>query len=450
MLIVSNPILRKLIKSSYELTDIQRISEVLREKGTFEFRRLSNGLFPAIIVETNTEYTGYGNVWVRDNVYIAYSHYALGIFDVASKNINTLMTYFRNHRHRFVDIIENRIDASEPMSRPHVRFDGNELKEIDQKWAHAQNDALGYFLWLYCEMASRGVIIPQRPDAEILALFVLYFQAIRYWEDEDSGHWEEVRKISASSIGVVIAGLEALKQLIKISKSFQCEHKKTIITVEFLERLIQFGKSSLEQILPWECVQSDLTKRRQYDAALLFLIYPLRVVQDSVADQILQEVISNLQGDYGIRRYLGDSYWAPDYKAKLLPEKRTADFSDNMLSRNDLLAQAGTEAQWCIFDPVISAIYGLKFWTTKQQVYLDKQTEYLNRSLGQITAPKSLPAYMNVPEFKCPELYYIEKGQYAPNDNVPLLWTQANLRVALKMMEQSLELYCYGPECLAV
>ena len=32
-------------------------------------------------------------------------------------------------------------------NRPHVRFDGRTLSEIgDQRWAHAQNDALGYFL----------------------------------------------------------------------------------------------------------------------------------------------------------------------------------------------------------------------------------------------------------------------------------------------------------------
>jgi len=48
--------------------------------------------------------------------------------------------------------------------------------------------------------------------------------------------------------------------------------------------------------------------------------------------------------------------------------------------------------------------------------------------LGQITE-----------EFECPELYYIEDNQYVPGDVVPLLWTQANLRIALKIMEQSLQ-----------
>ena len=44
----------------------------------------------------------------------------------------------------------------------------------------------------------------------------LYFQAIRYWQDEDSGHWEERRKIEASSIGAVVAGLRELRLLREI------------------------------------------------------------------------------------------------------------------------------------------------------------------------------------------------------------------------------------------
>ena len=40
----------------------------------------------------------------------------------------------------------------------------------------------------------------------------------------------------------------------------------------------------------------------------------------------------------------------------------------------------------------------------------------------------------------CPELYYLEEGQYVPNDTVPLLWTQANLWMAFKFMKDSLRM----------
>ena len=98
------------------------------------------------------------------------------------------------------------------MNRPHVRFDGETISDVDETWAHAQNDALGYFLWLCCLMANDKAIEIGEPEAEVLASFPRYFATIRFWEDEDSGHWEEVRKISASSIGVVVAGLKEMKR----------------------------------------------------------------------------------------------------------------------------------------------------------------------------------------------------------------------------------------------
>jgi phosphorylase kinase alpha/beta subunit len=318
------------------------------------------------------------------------------------------------------------------MNRPHIRFDGKTLEEVKEKWAHAQNDALGYFLWLFSKLVNEKQLRPTQDQLDALALFPLYFQAIRFWEDEDSGHWEEVRKVSASSIGVVIAGLEELRKLISNPRQV-CKHKGTAITPEFAESLIKQGRETLDSILPAECKPSDGAEGRPYDSALLFLIYPLKVVDGQMADTILANVRAYLQGDFGIRRYVGDSYWAPDYKSKLSREQRTADFSDDLSRRDQLLLGSGQEAQWCIFDPIVSCIYGTRFKATRSEATLTKQTEYLNRSLGQITSEGCQPA----PPFRCPELYYLEHGRYVPNDHVPLLWTQANLMLSLKLMEES-------------
>lgn len=165
---------------------------------------------------------------------------------------------------------------------------------------------------------------------------------------------------------------------------------------------------------------------------MLFLIYPLDIIQDeNLENQILNNVIKKLKGDYGIRRYIGDSYWSADYKDKLKPEQRTIDVSEDMSSRDSLL-QIGQEAQWCIFDPIISVIYGKKYQKTNKKEYLELQTKYFNRSLAQLT-PEDSP----FGGFKCPELYYLENGNYVPNDATPLLWTQANLWIAFKFMEQN-------------
>jgi phosphorylase kinase alpha/beta subunit len=94
----------------------------------------------------------------------------------------------------------------------------------------------------------------------------------------------------------------------------------------------------------------------------------------------------------------------------------------------------GEEAQWCVFDPILSAIYGERYRAGRELEDLAKQTFYLNRSLGQITA-----------DFKCPEAYYLDRGRYVPNDYTPLLWTQANLWGALAQLDRSLSVETRRP-----
>lgn len=432
---IHNSEIARLVKTEYSLPELQNVASLLQEKGTFEFPTLDNGLFPAAIVSDSTQYTGYAAVWVRDNIYVAYSNYLYGKIDVALKCVRCLMQYFSQHRHRFEQIINGKVDPDNVMQRPHVRFNGEDLAEIDQNWQHAQNDALGYFLWFCCWLIADEVLQPSPEELEILSLFLLYFEAIAYWQDEDSGHWEEERKISASSIGVVVASLKSFRGLLAegiISDYYQSQDSP--VTPELLDSLIKPGVDALKQILPAECIQPE--KHRRYDAALLFLIYPLNIVDDATSDRIIEDVINNLQGEYGISRYLDDSFWCRNYTD--LPEDIRTSISSE---REQWLQERGRglkpeeEAQWCIFDPIISAIYGVKFQKTQQIEHLERQTFHLNRSLGQLTAADS-----QLGGFKCPELYYLQQDRYVPNDATPLLWTQANLHTALKIMEQSLSL----------
>lgn len=427
---ISSRRLSRMIQPLYSLNEIEHITSFLDEMGVLNFPVLPNGLFPAAASHPGQDYSGYSYVWVRDNVHIAHAHYVVGKRDVAVANLSTLMKYFTKHQARFTRIIKGEVSASEPMNRPHIRFNGAMLAEIDQKWAHAQNDALGYFLWMFCKLVNEDLITPSAGDLGTLDLFPPYFRKIEYWKDEDSGHWEETRKISASSIGAVVAGLEQMHNLLDAGKF---GHPSAQSTAELVKTLISHGRAALNSILPAECVQQNPSQRRCYDAALLFLVYPLQVVDDQMADRILKNTCDYLQGDYGIRRYLRDSYWAPDYKKKLAPSERTVDFSDDLARRDQLLPNNGEEAQWSLFDPIISCIYGARFRANTRGENFARQTEYFNRSLGQITSETSL----DVLPFRCPELYYLENGRYVPNDHVPLLWTQANLMLSLRFMKES-------------
>ena len=420
MTVVSDNLLA--IREDFLAEDARRVLAFLDERGTFRFPTLKTGLFSAAAGDgAEFDVTGYRSVWVRDNVHIAHAHWVWDETDKAAAAMASLMSFFVKHRHRFTDAIAGRSDPSEPMHRPHIRFDGERLEELNEKWSHAQNDALGAFLWFYSKLAIAGHVKPSREEALVLADLVEFLHVVRFWQDEDSGHWEEVRKVAASSIGAATAGLIQYRDWLSLSAGSSLNAGP----IELAGELCQHGLSQLQAILPWECRQDDPTQHRRHDAALLFLIDPYGVVGEEVADEIASDVTSHLMGDHGIRRYLGDSYWCADYKDKLAADQRTADFSDNLAERDRLL-EPGLEAQWCLFDPILSIHYGLRHQRTGEAEDRWRQLHHLNRSLGQLTRADS-----RFGAYRCPESYFRERGRYVPNGICPLLWTQANLKLAL-------------------
>lgn len=425
------------IQKSTTAADVREWIQFLTQQGTFQFPTLSNGLFSAAASEGGDfELSGYHNVWVRDNIQIAWAHLAvLNDARIPCECIRSLTAFYTKYRHRFTDVIDGKVDSSDPMHRPHIRFDGTNLTENAEKWAHAQNDALGYFLWLSCRLITRGDLAIDSVDWALFAQLVRFWQVVEVWKDEESGHWEEVRKVAASSIGCVVAGLTLLQELMQQSAvSKQLASGSYPVSKNDVDELLKKCRTALYEILPAECIQPDPLQNRRYDAALLFLIYPLNVLNDrTLEDTILSDVKSQLQGPYGIRRYPGDSYWCADYRTLMSAEARTGDFSDDLNSRDQLL-KPGMEAQWCIFDSIIACIHGERYLADGDPASLQLQIEATRRSLSQLT-----PAGSRFPQYRCPESYFCEDGKWIPNDITPLLWTQANLWQALKMLERSLE-----------
>jgi Glycosyl hydrolases family 15 len=435
-LVVHNERLRPLLRPQYTLAELDTLYRFLAQKGTFTFRPLANGLFAAAGSASEGDDSGYQFVWVRDDVHIAYAHYLCGEKQSAVRTAESLLRHFRAQEHRFRESIRRGAAPPDPMDRPHIRFDGQKFADLTEKWPHAQNDALGYFLWFYCSLARNGEVDRGDEALQCLALFPAYFEAIHYWQDRDSGHWEEVRKVSASSIGAVLAGLRALVDFLEHWQLWR--HPLLVdagVTPGLLQALTDQGQAALNGILPYESV--DPACPRPYDSALLFLLYPLGVIRGDQAARILSDVTTHLQGDYGIRRYLGDSYWCADYKIKL-PRLGTRDFSESLELR-DALGKSGEEAQWCIFDSIVSAIYGQRYRELleaesyqKALEALQLQTHYLNRALGQLTGKSPGRA-----EWCAPEAYYLSRGIYVANDHTPLHWAQANLWLAMRAMRVS-------------
>ncbi len=420
--------LRKMIKNSYSLKDIENMESFLIKHHTFDFPTLPTGLYSAAALDGINEYTGYQNVWVRDNIHIANARFDCGFEHEAVLCLKSLMKHFTKELPRFKAIIDGKADPENPMKRPHIRFNGETLSELPEKWSHAQNDALGYLLWLYCKAGKTGSLKPTEEELDVLAHLVIYWKKIKYWQDKDSGHWEEARKVEASSIGTAIAGLMMLRDYLEDREIGEIVSEVGVIDLELIDDLITKGKKALFDILPFE--SRELESERKYDSALLFLIFPLSVINEPMADKILKQTKEHLQGEIGIKRYLGDSFWSADYKEKMSEELRTSDVSDDMSERDSLL-EKGEEAQWCIFDSTVSVIYGKNFQNTKEKADIEKQIQYFNRALKQIVEIDVKPG-----KLLCPELFYLEKGKLVPNDVVPLLWSAANLAQAFREMKR--------------
>lgn len=400
--------------------------QFLTNQGTFRFPSLATGLFSASASqEADFALTGYHNVWLRDTVHIAHGHWRWGETAVAARAVKSLLEFYHRHAHRFNAWISGTADPDDVMQRPHIRFNGDLLSENTEKWSHAQNDALGGFLWLASQMAIAGDLQLGTNDWQVLQRVVGFLAAVKFWQDADSGHWEETRKVEASSIGVAVAGLTAFQQLQSATDAIAAGDWQPYATVAKVSMLIDQGSRALATILPSETAAEHGPLARDCDSALLFLIYPFGICTGELADRVIANVRQNLMGPYGIRRYLGDSYWCANYKQLLSADQRTADFSDNLAER-DRLMKPGGEAQWCLFDPILAIIYFQRFQSSQANTDRQMAIAHLERSLRQLSNSDS-PAG----PYRCPESFYEEDGVYGPNDITPLLWTQANLKLAL-------------------
>jgi GH15 family glucan-1,4-alpha-glucosidase len=384
---------------------------------TLMVRPNERGIYAASASQGDEAASGYQNAWLRDNAMVAYSRFACGEAESALRTARGLTTFLKTQAEKMERIIAKPKRKEEVQERPHVRFNAKTLQENEQSWAHAQNDALGEAVWLRFLLANEAGFALEAEERELYAMFPAYFDAIQYWKDADSGAWEEARKLNSSSIGSVMAGLREMDKFVRDG------NEPSGVKKSGLAELLKRGQRVLEVQLPFEA-----PPERKTDASLLFLIYPLGVVADERMKRFIVSLVrARLMGGLGIRRYLGDSYFCQDYDEWYPPEERSADFAQRLAVRDEFL-QPGCEAQWCLFDPVLSVVYGQEYRESGRPEALQRQLEHLNRAIGQLDE-----------KGRCPEMYFLKRGKWTPNEHTPLAWTQANLAVAVEGLRRSAE-----------
>lgn len=272
------------------MNNLNRAIEVL------DCMRLSNGAYTA---STSKDYS---YVWIRDVVYtvLPFLNDTSGRYE---KAYHALFDLFRNYEWK-IDIHTTK--------KPKYMFEyihskySTDLKELPAEWGHAQNDAIGAFLWGVGEGFRNGrKVIRDEGDLRIVQKLVDYLECLQYWQASDNGMWEENMELHASSIGACVAGLNAVKMLVNVK-----------------DELIIKGEETLRFMLPRE------SETKMTDLALLSLIYPYRIVERKMALKILQDVSSKLERTYGCIRYENDRYY-----------------------------NEGSEAEWCFGLPWLGLCY---------------------------------------------------------------------------------------------
>jgi len=427
------------------LEELKQVKALLEAKGTLDVSRAKckdkdgkpTGPFSASAANAKGDHSGssmFGS-WLRDNCIIAYGLFLTdpdgqGCED-AKACLNSIATFLLTHESHRMELVINGhrnvtgTDAASWMDRPHIRFIGETGLE-DTKWYnHKQNDALGYFMWARIQLALAGKLPLDGPHYKLLGQLFDFLRTIECWNDLDAGHWEEHSAQHASSMGPCLAATRAFKQLIAQEGLTLPPCKPD--TLDLLEANL---KEQLDLVLPNETITPS-EHHRDADSALIFLCYPLGVVPDSMGLQILER-LKKVMGHIAMCRYRKDSYWCKDYKDKV-GDDPTKHFTDEELKERDALLKPGEEAQWCLFDPMVSAYYGKLYQSTGKAEHLNMQQLFLARALAAITGDDC-----EFGPWMCCEAYYLTKGVWKPNDNTPLVWTQIDLKMALHEMELSL------------
>jgi hypothetical protein len=439
--------------------DIDFLKDLTAASRKIDVVKLEHGYFVrAASIESDeiAEYTNYDSIWIRDS---SWSYLALNS-DSASKMdaqevLLTQLDFLCSQRNRLIDAIRDPslLDGEAGhMNACHVRFDGSssEFKDVtvdgeSQFWMHKQNDALGLLLGVLVDAIRDGSLstnklkVNRRMDA--IVLLVAYLNAIKFFDMEDSGSWEENVRLNTSSIGLVTSALEQLLSLLNNSIVFRdyfnnsaYELKISELTSEKeINKLIDKGYWIMREQISMGGESPNYadgdSRKRFADAALLNLIYPAKLSRLSTEEKIaILGIVEGLVGEYGIRRYWGDNYqsanfWFNEIKTDASPESHK--------KREEMFIEC-SEAQW-FFDS----------WFAKCSLILARETadlslkmlayKHTNRALAQITSDeRSLGANgKEVSAFSLPESYNMviidDNKYYLPSPICPLNWSKAML-----------------------
>jgi hypothetical protein len=453
------------LRESYHARELDLMADRLQP--ALEIHLTPDGFLPAATRGASGEPdpTHYNAVWVRDSMW-GYLAFADEKPSEAKKILRGLLRYFGTpgQLNRLRAVIAEPERASDCMQVLHIRFEASTLDDVvidgkPQYWNHKQNDALGlFYAFALCALKS-GMLDADALSAgewECLLRLPTYWDRIGFDSMEDSGSWEEIERVSTSSVGLVTNALECAKRLLgdtpfrarleKVAREMGLDLERESLFNGRLAALIDAGYARIFRQLPFESPDypPESARYREADAALLNLIYPCRLDRLRAKDRLaIVKALSPLIGEVGIKRYEGDAYQSGNYWRGGSPEALTDDCSAeaSFAARRERMIR-GTEAQW-FFDSWLSTAYGVLFEETRDESFRVAQSRFFNRAVAQLTDDSVSGADgQPVPPFALPESYNTlvngSTREFVPSPITPLNWAKCSLRVAMAALAKTL------------
>lgn len=377
------------------------------------------GLLPASIAIT--QHGNYRDAWVRDNVYSILAVWGLALAyrnldndegrgyeltQQTTKLMRGLLWSMMTQAHK----VEQFKRTQAPADALHAKYDTETGGTVvdDYGWGHLQIDATSLYLLMLAQMISSGLnIIWTLDEVNFVQNLVYYIE--RAYRTPDYGIWERGEKmnqglveLNASSLGMAKAALESLTGFDLFGA-----HGSQASVIHVNPDNIAQADITLKSLLPRE------SSTKEVDAALLSVIsFPAFAIDDpNLIDRTRQEIISKLQGRYGLKRFLRDGHQTvlEDVSRLHYQEEELKQFED-------------IESEWPLFFTYLY-LDGLFRQKPDQIHFYEKQLVF--------TLLKEAGAAL------LPELYFVPADSIAaekaephsqprlPNENVPLVWAQS-------------------------
>lgn len=235
----------------------------------------------------------YHSVWIRDNLFCTFALEYSGRIEESARITRQMFDIVYGYKETILQVV----NAPDPFALSHFlpcRFEQDDLRELSQETGYLHLDYPGMLLFKVGQLTSQGqeIIDPNSPEEiEFLQTLIRYLEILEYPTTLEFGLWEEGPEVHASTLMLVLAGLESARTAFPELKTDA--------------RLAKAARDKLDQYWPEESVT------RPVDVCQLVGYWPLGWLTFERASELVKNIEGSLVKRRGVIRYPEDAYYNP-------------------------------------------------------------------------------------------------------------------------------------------